>query len=258
MIDFKIAFAVWWRNASLYRRTWKMNILPNFFEPMLYLVGMGVGLGSYVGQGMGGVAYIAFIAPGLLMSAAMNGAVFETTYNMFIKMHFNRTYDAYLSTPAMMQDIVAGELMWAMTRSSIYGAAFLTVVGAMSFFDYPILQSWWVLALPFLILLVGLMFGLIGALATSFIKIIDMYSYFFTLFLTPLFLFSGIFFPISRFPYGEEIAWCTPLFHAVRASRGFCSGEVGGEVLVSMIWMVTFCAILAVWVPRRMSKILVD
>ena len=92
------AFAVWQRNAAMYRRTWKLNLLPNFFEPVLYLVSIGIGVGSYVTE-MGGTSYVAFLAPGLIAVAAMNGASFEVTYNTFVRLHYEKTYDSMLTTP---------------------------------------------------------------------------------------------------------------------------------------------------------------
>ena len=256
-VDFRMATAIWQRNLALYRRTWLMNILPNFFEPVLYLVGMGIGLGAYMSGELEGSAYLAFIAPGLMAAAAMNGATFETTYNVFIKLHFQRLYDAYLGTPAMIQDIVAGELMWAVTRASIYGFGFLVVLGALTLWGYPILTSPLAVLLPLLVALTGLLFALIGAVFTALIKTIDLYSYFFTLFLTPLFLFSGIFFPTDRFPYGDTVAWFTPLYHAVRVARGLAQGPLELEHAVSVGWIVVASAVLMLIVPRLMRRRLV-
>ena len=111
----------------MYRRTWKLNILPNFFEPVLYLVSIGVGVGSYVSQ-MGGMSYIQFLAPGLVCVAAMNGASFEVTYNIYVRLNFERAYDVMMTTPVEPDDVLVGEVLWAMTRASIYGGCFLTVV----------------------------------------------------------------------------------------------------------------------------------
>ena len=254
-IDLHMALAVWWRNATVYRRTWLKNILPNFFEPLLYLVGMGLGLGFYVGEGISGQDYIAFIGPGLLASAAMNGAVFEVTYNLFIKLNFDRLYDAYLCTPAQIQDVAAGELMWAVTRASIYGAGFLIVLAAMGLVGYPILTSPFALLMPLGVMLIGACFGLIGMWFSTFIRTIDLYSYFYTLFITPLFLFSGIFFPVERFPYGAEIAWFTPLYHGVRLMRGLATGELTPAVGVSVVWLVALSLILMAIVPGRMRRL---
>jgi len=255
-VDLSMAWAVWRRNVTVYRRTWLMNILPNFFEPLLFLVGMGLGLGAYLQGGLGGRAYVAFIGPGLMAAAAMNGATFETTYNMYIKMHFVRLYDAYLSTPAQLPDIALGELLFALTRSLIYGLAFLAVLAGMTAAGYPILTSPWAALLPLAVLLIGTLFGLIGEVFTSIVKVIDLYSYYYTLFLTPLFLFSGIFFPVDRFPYGPEIAWFTPLYHGVRLCRGLAQGPLGWSHLVSTVWMLAVsAALIALLIPllrRRM------
>ena len=214
-IDLRLSIAVWMRNVTVYRHTWMTNLLPNFFEPLLYLLGMGVGLGFYMDRGIDGQDYMVFIAPGLLAGAAMNGASFETTYNMFVKMNFAKVYQAYLCTPVQLQDIAFGELLWAITRALIYGIAFLLILVGFTVAGYPILSGWMPFLLPFALALVGALFALIGQLFTSKVKVIDLYSYYYTLWLTPLFLFSGIFFPVDRFPHGETIAWATPLYHCV-------------------------------------------
>ena len=256
-LDLRMAAAVWMRNLTLYLSTWKMNILPNFFEPLLYLVGMGVGLGAYLGEDVGGIPYVAYIAPGLMAAAAMNGAVFETTYNVFIKMNFGRLYDAYLGTPCQTQDSAFGELMWAASRAMVYGCTFLLVTLACSFLlDMGLVTSWWALFIPFAVLGTGVLFGVIGELFTSMVKTIDLFSYFYTLFLTPLFLFSGIFFQVSRFPGGDEIAWFTPLFHCVRLTRDLAHGTVGGSTVVSLAWIVVVTTIAYSFVPGRMRKLL--
>jgi lipooligosaccharide transport system permease protein len=253
-IDFRLAAAVWRRNLTLYRRTWTMNILPNFFEPLLYLAGMGFGLGAYLGEEVGGQQYVAFIAPGLLAAAAMNGAVFETTYNVFIKMNFNRLYDAYLGTPAEVQDIAFGELMWAVTRATIYGVAFLAVAGGLTLAGLPLLTSPWALLLPLVVIAAGALFSAIGLLFTSLVKSIDLFSYFYTLFYTPLFLFSGIFFPVTQFPFGAEIAWFTPLYHIVEMSRALAHGNVSVGLLGHAAWVLVVSSALFVLVPGRFRK----
>jgi lipooligosaccharide transport system permease protein len=256
-VDLDIVRAVWLRNFTVYRRTWTMNVLPNFFEPLLYLLGMGIGLGAYLEGDLKGAAYVAFIGPGLMAAAAMNGASFETTYNMFVRMTFSRLYDAYLGTPALIGDIALGELLWATTRALVYGLAFLVVLLGFSAFGYPIITSWWAVLLPPALALVGAGFALIGQLFTSLIRVIDLYSYYFTLFLTPLFLFSGIFFHVSRFPYGEQIAWCTPLYHGVRLCRGLAQGPTGAPEAISAVWLAALAGVLLVAVPRLMARRLV-
>lgn len=252
-IDLNLAMAVWWRNVVVYRHTWVKNILPNFFEPLLYLMGMGLGLGYYVGEGIDGGDYVAFIGPGLLASAAMNGAVFETTYNMFVKMYFARLYDAFLCTPAQIKDVAFGELLWATTRSLIYGLGFCVVLAGLTLAGYPILKSWTAIFLIPAAGLIGMMFGLIGQLFTASIRTIDLYSYFYTLFITPMFLFSGIFFPTSRFPYGDEVAFFTPLYHGVRVCRALATGGWTMDATISTLWMLVVCGVLLAVVPARLK-----
>jgi len=231
--DFTLSgvWRVWFRNATVYRRTFKVNILPNFFEPVFYLLSMGVGLGAYVS----GVAdsYLAWMAPGLLAASAMNGATFEVTYNVFVKTVFARTYDAMLCTPLGVGDIAVGEIAWAVTRAGIYGAAFLAVMAIFGLVHSPIALA----AIP-VSLLIGFLFAGIGLTFTALNRKIDLYSYYFTLFLTPLFLFSEIFFPLDRLPHALQVlAFFTPLYHAVRLCRFLLLGEDGAAALVSLGWM---------------------
>lgn len=253
-VQWPMAYAVWMRNVTEYKHTWKMNLLPNFFEPVLYLVGMGLGLGYYVSEGMENTSYVAFIAPGLTAAAAMNGASFETTYNMFVKMSFSRLYEAFLTTPAQTEDIMVGELMWAVTRALLYGAAFWLILGLLTALGHPLLTEPTALLIPVALVVIGVLFGLIGQLFTSLIRQIDLYSYYYTLFLTPLFLFSGIFFPVNRFPYGESVAWFTPLYHSVRLCRGLAQGPLDGKVLTSTLWLLLAIAALTLIVPGRMRR----
>ena len=128
-VSVKHTLAVWRRNASMYSRTWKWNLLPNFFEPVFYLTAVGIGVGAYI-QEMGGMPYVAFLAPGLVCVSAMNGASFEVTYNVYVRMTFEKSYDAMLTTPIEPDDVLAGEILWALTRATIYGGSFFLIVVA--------------------------------------------------------------------------------------------------------------------------------
>ena len=255
-IDPRMVAAVWLRNLTVYRHSWHVTILPNFFEPLLYLLGMGLGVGGYVAKGGGveGQEYLSFIGPGLMAAAAMNGASFEVTYNMFVKMNFGRIYDAFLATPATVEDLVVGELLWAVTRALLYGVCFLVVLGGFTLAGYPILTSPAALLLPVAIALTGAFFAVLGAAFTARVRAIEMYSYYFTLFVTPLFLFSGIFYPVNRFPHGEAIAWWTPLYHAVRLARGLAQGPLGWEHAVDVAWLLVVGAALLALVLRTMRR----
>lgn len=245
------AARVWFRNLTIYKHTFKLNIVPNFFEPVFYLLSMGVGLGAYVA----GVAdsYLAWVAPGLFAASAMNGATFEVTYNVFVKIVFDRTYDAMLSTPLSVEEIAAGEIAWAVTRSLIYGVAFLAVMALFGLVHSPLA----LLALP-AALLIGLLFAGIGLIFTALNKTIDLYSYYFTLFLTPLFLFSEIFFPLERMPpVLRALAFCTPLYHAVRLCRALFLGTNLQAALVSAILIAVAALVLCAIAVRLLRRRLV-
>jgi lipooligosaccharide transport system permease protein len=241
------AFSVWQRNMALYRRTWKLNLLPNFFEPLLYLVSIGIGVGAYVSE-MGGTSYVAFLAPGLVAVSAMNGASFEVTYNAFVRLTFQKTYDSMLTTPIQPEDILAGEVLWAVTRASIYGGCFFLVVVAMGLAPLP--ES--LLAIP-LIPLTGLLFASIGIGFSLRIPSIDLFSFYFTLFLTPLFLFSDIFFPLEERLSGAWLllAEALPLLHPVRLVRSAFRG-VASPVL---IWDVVYVLALSAQLLRIAARI---
>jgi lipooligosaccharide transport system permease protein len=242
------ALAVWRRNAAMYRRTWKLNILPNFFEPVLYLVSIGVGVGAYISD-MGGTSYVAFLAPGLLSVAAMNGASFEVTYNIYVRMTFEKAYDAMLTTPIEPDDIFLGEVLWAVTRSCIYGGCFFVVL---ALFGLVPIRGF--LALP-LIPLTGLLFAAVGMVFTLKIPNIDLFSFYFTLFLTPLFLFSDVFFPLEERFSGVWlwVAEALPLLHPVRLTRAVFRGQASAALLWDLSYILILCAIL-LYVARRQVR----
>jgi lipooligosaccharide transport system permease protein len=244
------AWHVWQRNLTVYRKTWRMNILPNFFEPVVYLVAMGIGLGAYITRSIEGFDYLTYIAPGLLTASAMNGGTFETTYNVFVKIHFARTYEAVTATPVNLEDAMLGELLWGTTRGTVYGSAFALVVAALG-----LMQSWTAVLVFPLIVITAWLFAAIGLLYTSFVRIIDMYSYYYTIWLTPLFLFSGIFFPVSTLPpWAETVAWFTPLYHSVNACRAVALGTWQAGNWVDVAWILiaaALCTVVAVARVRR-------
>lgn len=230
MPDIRLSSAsrLWQRNLVGYSHSWQMNILPNFFEPFFYLLAIGFGLGQFVEE-IQGVEYANYIAPGLAATSAMYGAAFDVTFNVWVKLHYDKLYDAVTVTPLSPEDVVVGELMWAITRSLIYGLPFVLIS---SFFG--LVDSWWALAAPVAVIAIGFCFSMIGLTFTSFIPTIDLFSFFFTLFITPMFLFSGIFFPIETLPnWAEPLAWFSPLYHAAAAFRELYG--VHGTDLLSVV-----------------------
>ena len=240
------ALAVWRRNASMYRRTWTWNILPNFFEPVLYLLSIGIGLGAYISE-MGGSSYLAFLAPGLVCVSSMNGASFEVTYNVYVRLTMEKAYDAMLTTPVEPDDILAGEVLWAVTRASIYGGCFFLVLIPWGLAPLP--SS--ILVLP-LIPLAGLLFAAIGLVFSLRIPNIDLFSFYFTLFLTPLFLFSDVFFPLEERLGGAWlwVAEILPLLHPVRLARGAFQGTVSWIHLWDLAYLFGI-SILLLYLARQ-------
>ena len=251
-------FRVWQRNMTIFRKYWKTILLPNFIEPLLYLTALGLGLGAYIrGGGVEGQTYYQYVAPGLLASNAMFAASFESTFNTFVKLKVRRVYDAIVATPVNVEDVVAGEYLWAGTRAALYGTGFLAMLTALGFVFSPdalLIRSWWALLIPPVLLLIGVMFSIMGTLFTSLIDSIDLYSYYFTLVVTPLFLFSGIFFPVNEFPAPvPQIAWLTPLYHAVDVCRGLATGPTAG-ILADVAWIFVFAILLSLFPIHFMRR----
>ena len=246
-MQIKRAFSVWQRQWLVYTKLYKTSFALNFFEPALYLVAMGFGLGAFV-QDIQGQPYIQFIAPGIVASSSVFAAVYECTYGTYIRMTFQKTFDAILATPVNLDDIVLGELIWGATKSVIFGITITIVITLFGLVDSPLI----LLALPF-VFLGGLIFAQLSIVFCAIVPGIDYFSYFYTLFMTPLFLFSGIFFPLDAMPpVVAKLAFLTPLFHLVNICRSFSSGSFSGAAW-SMLWMVVMAAILAP-LPFRMMK----
>ncbi len=234
------AAAIWKRNARVFSRLWRGALLPTFLDPFFYLLALGFGLGTYFAHGIEGIPYKDFVAPGLIASAAMWSSAFETTYNVYFRMNELRLYDNVLSTPIEVQDLVFGDLAWSATRATIYGCVVLIVVAA-----FGLVSSPWAILIPPLVTLGALCISVIGYAFTTLIPKIDLYSYFFTLGITPMFLFSGIFFPFDKLPgWVEVVAWLTPLYHLVEITRGMATGPDALQILIHTAWLAGVTALL--------------
>jgi lipooligosaccharide transport system permease protein len=211
---------VWQRNRDVFFRLWHSEAPGSIAEPIIILLAMGAGLGAYVGL-VDGQRYIEFIAPGIIASYAMFSASFECTYGSFVRMEYQKTYDAIIATPLSVEDVIAGEIFWGATRSLMTGALILAIAAA-----FQLVHSSWALAILPLAFLEGIMFASIAMLFTSFAPAIYSFNYFFTLFITPMFFFSGVFFPLTSFPHiVQTLSWIAPLTPVVNLSRALISGE---------------------------------
>jgi lipooligosaccharide transport system permease protein len=221
-VSLRAALRMWQRNAAVGRRTVLTTIGPRFVEAAGYLLIMGLGLGTYLTH-VGPYSYLEFIAPGVACSSVMFGSILETTYNAFTRIHVRRVFEAVVTTPLSVGDVVVGEYLWAASRGLLYGVIFLLVMAA-----FGLVHSLWVFAAPVVLLLGALTFAIIGMAYTGLISNIEHYNIFFTAILNPMFLFSGIFFPFDRLPdWAQVIGWCLPLSHLVAATRQLTLGGAG-------------------------------
>ena len=241
------------RNLVLVRRNWK-PFLSVFAEPFVWLFSIGVGVGALVdGFEVGGrsLGYQEFVAPAMLAAVAANGAIIDTTFNVFFKLRYDKTYEAMIATPLTPFDIVRGDLTWALLRGSVYSATFLLAMAAMGMLSSP----WAVLALP-AASLIGFAFGGVGFALTTFMRSWQDFE-FVTLAVMPLVLFSATFFPLSAYP--EAVRWVvevTPLYRAVVLVRELCTGLVTWSSAVSVGYLVVMGLVGLRVAARRVDRIL--
>lgn len=247
-LNLKKSFRVWRRHLTVYTKLYKSSIALNFVEPVLYLSAFGLGLGAFIKE-INGIPYIKFIAPGMIASSAMFAATYECTYGTYVRMTFQKTFDAILATPVNINDLVGGELLWGATKSMLYGTTIIIVISLAGLVDSGMIM----LAIPILFIS-GLIFAEISLLFVSIVPGIDSFNYFYTLLMTPMFLFSGIFFPIDNLPpVISKIAFFTPLYHLVNICRSFSSGYFSG-VIPDILWILAALIILSPYPFRLMKK----
>jgi lipooligosaccharide transport system permease protein len=248
------AHRIWERNYVAYRKHWKV-IISGFFEPVFYLFAVGVGVGALVGDvpGPGGVAvpYAAFVAPAMMAASAMNGAVIETSFNIFFKLKYQKTYEGVLTTPMQPADVAIGEIGWALLRGVIYSTAFILVM-----FAIGLAESWWALAAIPAATLVGFAFGAVGLAATTWMRSwqgFDLVS----LVTMPLFLFSGTFYPLDVYPSAiQNIARVSPLYHGTELLRGFTLGIVDWTMVGHAVFLLVMGLIGAYVANLRLDGML--
>ena len=237
------------RNLMVYRRAW-MTIFSGFFEPLFYLFSMGIGLGKFVGT-INGVSYASYIAPALLASAAMNGAIYDATTNVFWKLRYGKVYDSMLATPLGPIDVAVGETAWAQFRGALYAAGFVVVAASLG-----LLHSWWaVLALPAAVV-VGFGFAGIGIAASTFLRSWQDFELV-QIVLLPMFLFSATFFPLSVYPAALQwVVRFSPLYNGIALIRAFTLGGVGPTQIVNAAYLVALGLVGIRIARRRMAGLL--
>jgi lipooligosaccharide transport system permease protein len=237
------------RNVLVYRRGW-LVIVSGFFEPLFFLLGIGFGLGALIGD-INGVPYPVFVAPGLLAVSAMNGAIYDSTFNMFYKLKYAKTYDAMLSTPLAVGDVALGEVVWALTRGAIYALGFMVVMLLLGLVRTP----WALLAVP-ASLLIGFAAAGVGTAATTFVRKWQDFDLVFVITL-PLFLFSATFFPITTYPEPlRTIVELTPLYRGVHLLRGLATAQIEPMLLIDIAYLIVLGAIGISITSRRLGQLL--
>jgi lipooligosaccharide transport system permease protein len=242
------------RNLYVYKHGW-IVILSGFFEPLFYLLGIGFGLGALVGTipGPGGepISYQLFIAPALLASSSMNGAIAESTFNFFFKLNYNKTFSSILATPLSPGDVALGELGWALIRGGLYAIGFMGVMIALGL----VVSPWVVLAVPAALLL-GFAFGAVGMAATSFMKTWQDFDLI-QLVVLPMFLFSGTFYPLEAYPEAIRLlVQVTPLYQGVDLIRALTVGAISPVLLVHVAYLSIMGIGGLVVTSRRLDKLL--
>lgn len=242
------------RNFLSFRRTWSI-IVSGFFEPVFFLYAMGVGIGSMVGGvDLGGgraVPYLVFVAPALLASSAMNGAIFDSTTNVFFKLKYAKLYDSVLATPLGPRDVAIGEITWALLRGLVYSGAFLLVAGLAG-----AVTTWWALLAVPAATLIGWAFAAVGMASATYMRTWADFDYV-QLAILPMFLFSATFYPLTTYP--EPLQWvvqATPLYHGVAMVRDLMLGQVGAGIVVHIGYLVVMGAVGTVWTAGRVEKLL--
>ena len=242
------------RNVLVYRRAWVI-VFSGFFEPVFYLFSIGVGIGQLVGDVTTGsgqaVTYAEFVAPALLAASAMNGAVFESTINIFFKLRYAKTYDGMLATPVGPGDVAVGEITWSLIRGGLYAVAFLLVMLAMD-----LMPSWWgVLSVP-AALLIGFAFAAVGMATTTYMKSWQDFDIV-NLVTLPLFLFSATFYPLSVYPqWLQFVARLSPLYHGVELIRSLTLGALDWTVLGHIAYLGVMGLIGITIASRRIASLL--
>ena len=246
------AFYVWYRNVLSYQRYVWSTFIASFGEPLLYLISMGLGMGSYMGL-INGQSYLQFIAPGLVVSSCMSAATYECCFSAFSRMHIEKIYDSQLITPISVGDIVTGEILWGITRSMLSGFVLCIILAA-----FGLIHSPWALLYPLLWILVGYVFSTMGMLMTSYAQMFDFFTFYIELWVMPSFFFSGIFFPLDHMPqFVQWISMALPLTQAVQLSRALITGHLHLALLGSVVFLIVWGTAFYLWALQRMQQRLI-
>jgi len=239
---------VWRRNSLVWRKLAIPSMLGNLADPLLYMLGLGYGLGAMLSD-VGGMSYIAFLAAGTVCSSTMMSASFEAMYSGFSRMHVQKTWDAILNAPVTLDDVVLGEAVWTASKSFLSGMAVLAVAWALGLTHSAL--ALWVIPIVFL---TGLAFAGMGLIMTALSPSYDFFMYYFTLAITPMMLVSGVFFPVSQLPAAfQAVAQVLPLTHAVELARPLMTGAVPADIPLHLAVLAAY-AVVSIYVALVLTR----
>lgn len=243
-ISYDLSFGavhVWQRNRDTFLRMWRTESWPPVVEPLLNLLAIGFGIGAYVSGITGSESYLHFVAPGFVASSLLFSASFECLFGSFIRMDYQRTYDAIVATPVSIDDVAVGEMLWGATRGLIAASGVIVISSLLGLMAWP----WAILLFP-LAFLAGFTFAAIALVVTSVVPSINSFNYYFTLAITPMFLFSENLFPVDRLPdFARSLTLLSPLTHFVRPARAIAAGHFSPELLLNILVLIVLGIVAA-------------
>jgi len=220
---------VWQRHFDVWMKSAGVSLLGSLGEPVLYLMAMGFGLGAYLGE-MQGLPYMDYIAPGLILSSGMFSATYECTYGAFLRMIHLKTYDAITTTPVSLHEVITGDIFWGVTKAMMSGSIMF-----LACLVFGLIHSIWAIGILLILFLGGFLFSSLAMYMTSRARTFEWFNYYLELFITPMFFFSGVFFPLDHLPpWIKTASLFLPLTHAVRSSRNLMAGHIGWEILLTL------------------------
>jgi len=251
---YKRLYSIWYRHFRVYTSNLFSNAFPPFAEPLIFLAGVGLGLGKYITEPMGGLRYIEYLGLGLLVTSAMYTAAFECSFGTFFRMEYEKVYDGMLAAPMTVNNLIVGEIIWAGTKGFFFSFAVLCILSIFRIVALP-----YVLFAPFIGFITAVMFACLSLLVTSFVKTINHFNFYFTGLLSPMFFFSGVVFPVSNLPAQiRPFAEVVPLTHSVRLVRAICTNNYKPILFWDVVYIVVFIALVGRFAIHRLKKRLVS
>lgn len=248
MITYRI-FKVWRRDMVVWKKNVIFYLMANFLEPLIYLVAMGYGVGHFVGQ-IQGMSYVAFLAPAMIVFSVMNGVTFETTYGSYTRLKEQKTALGIAMTPVSMAEVVGGEILWAATKAMLSGSTIFLVLWLLN-----VLHSPWIALMPLVMLVTAFFFSSLGMLMTSFSRSYDFFSYYYTLVISPMFVFSGTFFPLEPFPkWVQALAHLLPLTYSIQVARHLFNGIFTWSDGLILVGITAVGLLVTLWATRRLVR----